>query len=118
MCCIHVPQRDLAFFLSFTLPLAKTPAEMLAMFTNYAEYYHKELVKNLLDNQHPFAAIFKDKERFYRILDYMVFECVANRAFNAMAFAPALCQWPFTELIEKMLLYMEAVAERNGFVQR
>ena len=118
MCCIHVPQRDPAHFLSFTLPPAKTPAEMLNMFTEYAEYYRKELVKNLLDIQHPSAAIFKDKEKFYRIFDYMVFECVVNRAFNAIGFPPAFCKWTIRERIEKVLLYVEAVAERNGFVQQ
>ena len=110
MCCVHVPQRDPANFLLFTLPLVKTPADMLNMFTEYAEFYRNELVKNLLTNQHPSASIFTDKQRFHRIFKYMVFECVVNRGFNCICFPPAVQLGPITEFTEKLFLYLEAVA--------
>ena len=115
-CCIHVPQRDVAWFLILALEPSKSPAESLATWRVYTDYYRQELLR-LTElyglEQH---NSFKDTILFDRVLDFQVFEVFCNRICNWILFPPNVMNWPHREGMRKFTHYIEAVAPILRFV--
>ena len=115
-CCIHVPQRDVAWFLILALEATKSPAESLATWGVYTEYYRQELLRLTESYQLKQHYSFKDRILFDRILDFQIFEVFCNRLCLLQLYPPNLMNWPHKEGMRKFTHYIEAVAPRLKFV--
>ena len=119
--CIHVPQRDVAVFLGCNLQPAGSPELLLRAWSEYTDHYRKQLLAALSKSSADDAVrrSFEDTERFNYILDLQVFEFYCNRACNCPFLPPILLEsFPFLNLLETSLQYIEAVGPRLPFMKK
>ena len=111
-----MPQRDVAWFLILALEPSKSPAESLATWRVYTEYYRQELLRLKESYELEPHNSFKDRILFDRVLDFQILEVFCNRLCNWMLFPSYVMNWPHGEGMRKFTHYIEAVAPRLKFV--
>ena len=81
-CCIHVPQRDVAFFLMTVVDPKPSPAENLHQWRRYTDYYHQHLLAAIHENNdQEIVDNIKDKNKFDRMIYFQLIEALLNRTF-------------------------------------
>ena len=80
-CCIHVPQRDVAVFLTSVVYPKPSHAENLQQWRTYTDYYHQHLLTAIQENNdHRLVNDMKDKNKFNRMIYFQLIEALLNRS--------------------------------------
>ena len=109
-CCIHVPQRDVAVFLLYTLSTGKTPQETMQAWSECTEHYRMELISAISGRSEKLHQVFKDKELFTSIMAYMALETYVTRAALPSFFPIAMRNFDCEEGLLNILSYVEAIS--------
>ena len=115
---IHVPQRDLGFFLCTAVTISTDPfEEVQTRIKDYCNYYHEKLCENLRGKNKPIPGIYLDRKKCFELLHFCLLGLFLERAMILSYLPEKIIPKALFLGTEGILRYMESVTDQLSFMK-